>query len=192
LPDVRLDFGLLVALCMTYDHYGIGHTDTITRCWYVVDAIKKHPRSAIKYLDDHGVQHFITDGFHKVSGANFPCFTEAIDGILIWIHRPSDKDCEEVGRSPGKLMCGWKEKRWLKCQAVCNVRGCLLNILIVYQQGTTSDCLAFKGMTLFKNESGHFGFRIVIFSDHAYLNTPYMATPYAVVKFLPLAVANTN
>jgi hypothetical protein len=148
----------------------------------VVDAINKHPRFAIKYPDDHGAQGSIADGFHKVSGANFQCCAGAIDGILIWIHRLSDKDCEVVGCSPGTFMRGRKKKFGLNCQAVCDVRGRFLDISIVYP-GSTSDCLAFKGMTLFqKLEAGILTPGLCVFGDNAYLNTPYMATPYAAVS----------
>jgi hypothetical protein len=145
LPDVRLvraihwfAGGSLYDIMITNS---IGHTDTINSCWKMVDALNKHFRFAIKYPDDHGLQHSIADGFHKVSGANFQCCAGAIDGILIWIHRPSDKDCEAVGCSPGKFMGGRKKKFGLNCQAVCNVRERFLGILIV--------------------GSGHFGSRIV-------------------------------
>jgi hypothetical protein len=77
-PDVRL----ASAICCWfaggsfYDimtTYGIGHTDTVNSCWYVVDAVNEHPDFAIKYPDDHAVQHSIAVGFQRVSGANFQC-----------------------------------------------------------------------------------------------------------------------
>jgi hypothetical protein len=46
-----------------------------------------------------------------------------------------------------------------------------------------SDCLAFEGMTLFqKLEAGISAPGLRVFGDNAYLNTPYMATPYASVS----------
>jgi hypothetical protein len=45
--------------------YGIGHTNAINSCWYVVDAINKHPAFAITYPDDHDAQHCLADGFAK-------------------------------------------------------------------------------------------------------------------------------
>jgi hypothetical protein len=185
-PDVRLACAIRwFAGGSLYDimtTYGIGHTDTMNSCWYVVDAINKHPRFAIKYPDDHNVQRRIADGFHKVSGANFQCCAGAIVGILICIHKPSDKDCNEAGCSPGKFRCGRKKKFGLNCQAVCDVRGRFLDLSIVYP-GSTSDCLAFEGMTLFqKLEAGILAPGLCIFGDNAYLNTPYMATPYPAVS----------
>jgi hypothetical protein len=75
-----------------------------------------------------------------------------------------------------------KEKYRLNCQAVCDVRGCFLDISILYP-GSTSDCLAFEGMSLFqKLEGGILVPGLCIFSDNAYLNTPYLATPYSAVS----------
>ena len=49
--------------------------------------------------------------------------------------------------------------------------------------GSTSDCLAFEEMALFqKLEEGILAPGLCIFGDNAYINTPYMATPYANVS----------
>ena len=185
-PDVRL----ACAICWfaggsVYDimtTYGIGHTDTINSCWYVVDAINRHPLFAITYPEDHDKQLSIAKGFANVSTADFRCCAGAIDGILIWIHKPSPKDCDDAGCSSGKFFCGRKKKFELNCQAVCDVRGRILDISILYP-GSTSDCLAFEGMSLFqKLERGILAPGLCLFGDNAYLNTPYMATPYAAVS----------
>ncbi len=106
----------------------------------------------------------------------------AIDGILIWVHKPSPKDCVDAGCSSGKFFCGRKKKFGLNCQAVCDVWGRILDILILYS-GSTSDCLAFEGISLFhKLEDGILAPGLCIFGNNAYLNTPYMATPYAAVS----------
>ncbi|KAI2506747.1 nuclease [Fragilaria crotonensis] len=129
--------------------YGIGHTDAIDSCWYVVDAINSHP-----YPEEHDKQQSIAEGFRQVSGAIFACCAGAIDGILIWIHKPSERDSAKSGCSSGKFMCTRKKKFGLNCQAVSDVRGRILDISIMYPR-STSDCLAFEGMNLFqKLESG--------------------------------------
>ena len=33
--------------------YGIGHTDTIFSCWYLIDAINQQPNFNIEYPTDH-------------------------------------------------------------------------------------------------------------------------------------------
>jgi hypothetical protein len=88
----------------------------------------------------------------------------------------------DIGCDEGKFYCGRKKKFGLNCQAVCNVKGRILNISILYP-GSTSDCVAFESMSLFqKLEDGLLAPGLCIFGDNAYLNTPYRATPYAAVS----------
>ena len=162
--------------------YGIGHTDAINSIWHVVDAVNRHPKYNIAYPDDHNKQRSIARGFQRVSKAGFDCCAGAVDGILIWTHKPSPKDCDNAGCSSGKFLCGRKKKFGLNCQAVCDVRGRILDLSIRYP-GSTSDCLAFEGMSLFHRlEAGILAPGLCLFGDNAYLNTPYMATPYAAVS----------
>ena len=185
-PDVRLACAIRwFSGGSAYDlmtTYGIGHSDTIRSYWYVVDAINSHPNFKIEYPEDHEKQRQIARGFQNVSKAGFKCCAGAVDGILIWIHKPSKKDCMDVGCNDGKFMCTRKSKFGLNCQAVCDVRGRILDISIMYP-GSTSDCLAFEGMSLFHRlENGLLAPGLCIFGDNAYLNTPYLATPYAAVS----------
>ena len=183
LPDVRLACairwfagGSAYDLMMTY---GIGHSDTIRSYWCVVDAINSHPKFKIEYPKNHDEQRQIASGFEKVSHAGFMCCAGAIDGILIRIYKPSKKDCMDIGCNDGKFMCSRKSKFGLNCQAVCDVRGRILDISIIYP-GSTSDCLAFAGMLLFHQlENGLLAPGLCIFGDNASLNMPNMATPYA-------------
>ena len=117
--------------------YGLGHTDTINSYWYVVDAINKHAGFNIMYPDNHDKQRSIAQAFYEVSSAG------AVDGILIWIHKPSENNCTNAGCSSGKFFCGRKKKYELNCQAVCDIRRRILDISILYP-GSTSDCLHSK------------------------------------------------
>jgi hypothetical protein len=95
-PDVRLACAIRwFSGASAYDlmtTYGIGHSDTVQSYWYVVDAINSHPKFNIEYPKDHDDQRQIARGFHNVSSAGFRRCAGAIDGILIWIHKPSKKD----------------------------------------------------------------------------------------------------
>ena len=66
-PEVRLACALRwFAGGSVYDimtTYGIGHTDAINSCWYVVDAINSHPSFKKAYPHDHSIQHSIAEGF---------------------------------------------------------------------------------------------------------------------------------
>jgi hypothetical protein len=185
-PEVRLACALRwFAGGSVYDimtTYGISHTDTLLSVWYVVDAVNNHPSLQIVYPADHEEQRSIARGFLRVSAANFGCCAGAIDGILIWIHQPSPADCIEAGCDTRKFFCARKHKFGLNCQAVSDARGKILDLYILYP-GSTSDILAFEGMSLFhKLENGLLAPGLCVFGDNAYINTPYMATPYAVVS----------
>jgi hypothetical protein len=89
--------------------YSIGHTDTIKSVWYVVGAVNRHPRFNIVYPDNHDKQRSIARGFQNVSSAGINCCAGAVDGILIWTHKPSPKDCMEARCGPVKFLCGRKK-----------------------------------------------------------------------------------
>lgn len=158
--------------------YGIGFNEVLRSVWRVVDAVNNYPAFRIEYPACHKKQKQIARLFGEKSGAGFQCCAGAIDGILIWTHKPMEKDCEEAGCVDGKFHCGRKGKYGLNCQAVCNVRGRFLDLSILYP-GSTSDCLAFEGMSLYERlESGLLHKSLCLFGDNAYLNAKYMATPY--------------
>jgi hypothetical protein len=50
--------------------FGIGHSDVINSCWYVVDAVNRHPRFTIKYTEDQDTQYSIAEGFRQVLSAD--------------------------------------------------------------------------------------------------------------------------
>ena len=84
--------------------YGIGPSDTIRSYWHVVNAINSHPNIKVEYPKDHEDQQQIALGFQNISSAGFKCCAGVIDGILIWIHEPSKKDCIYFGCNNGKFM----------------------------------------------------------------------------------------
>jgi hypothetical protein len=157
----------------------IGFIKTINSIWYVVDAINSNKDFNLSYPTNHDEQHAIAEGFRKVSGAGFNCCAGAIDGILIWTHKPHEKDCLIVGCNSGKFLCGRKHKFGMNCQAVCNVHGKFLEMSILYP-GATSDCLAFEGMSFYnKLENGVLAPGLCLFGDNAYINASFMATPFS-------------
>ncbi len=97
---------------------------------------------------------------------------------MIWTHKPSEKDAKKAGVGRKKFLCGRKGKFGLNCQAISDVCGRMLNISIVYS-GASLDCLEFEGSDIFLQlEAGLLHDNLVLFSDNAYLNSPYMAKPY--------------
>lgn len=73
----------------------------------------------------------------------FGCCGGCIDGIVVWTHKPSKEDCEEIGVSEAKFFCGRKHKFGLNMQAICNHKKQFLDISIIYG-AATSDLMAFE------------------------------------------------
>ena len=147
--------------------------------WYVVEAVNEFQMFDIKYPESAEEQRKIAMEFQKVSAANFNICAGAIDGILIWIKKPTSANAERAGSGQMRFLCGRKGKFGLNCQAVSDVRGRFLDISIGYG-GSSSDCLAFEASSLYHRceHEGLMKNRLVLFGDNAYLNTKYMETPY--------------
>lgn len=165
--DVAPLFGLSVAAVYKY-------------VWEVIDAINSLAELAIIYPSSHAKQQQIANGFAAKSMASFDCCAGAVDGILIWIERPSKSQCSIAKVDPSKFFCGRKHKFGLNCQAVCDSEKRFLDISIQFP-GSTADCIAFEGMDLYRRlrEDNFLKDGLCLFGDNAYLNSPFMATPYS-------------
>ncbi len=99
--------------------------------------------------------------------------------MLIWTHRPSVRDSNFSSVGTVKYLCARKGKYGLNCQAVCDVDSKFHDISITYP-GSPSDCLAFEGSALHSRlENNLLHKSLCLFSDNAYVNTPYMATAFS-------------
>ena len=162
--------------------YDISHSQMMESVWYVVEAVNNIDEFKIEYPESAEEQEKIAQEFNCVSAANIDICAGAIDGILIWMAKPTSKQAEKAMVNQGKFLCGRKGKFGLNCQAVSNVRGKILDISIAYG-GSSSDCLAFERSELFDRcEAGLMKNGKILFGDNAYLNTQYMATPYTNVS----------
>ena len=158
--------------------FGISHTDVFSSVWSVVDAVNQVKEFFIVYPEDHDKQKQIAAEFQAVSQAGFTTCAGAVDGILIWIHKPTQTEAQKCGVGQLKFYCGRKNKFGLNCQAVSDVRGRFLEMSMTYG-GSTSDCLAFEGSKLYQRlEEGLLVDGLCLFGDNAYINAPYMATPF--------------
>ncbi len=160
--------------------FGISHTSVFDSVDYVIEAVNQCKALDLEFPSDHEKQREIANGFLKKSPlAGFACCVGTIDGIVIWTHKPTKKDCEEMGVSESKFFCGRKHKNGLNMQAVCNDKKQFTDISIRYG-ASTSDLLAFEVSEL-RHKLGRPGFLadgLCLFGDNAYINTPFMATPY--------------
>jgi DDE superfamily endonuclease len=187
-PNGRIDSSVRLACAIRYfaggspydlaPLYGIAHAEIFFSLWYVVEAINNHPPFFIQYPEDVEKQLKIAKEFEGVSGIPFKNCAGAVDGILIWIEKPTEENAKKAGIGRKKFLCSRKNKFGLNCQAVADKRGRLLDISIKYG-GSSSDCLAFEASDLCRRlENGLMHPGLVLFGDNAYINTQYMATPF--------------
>ena len=94
----------------------------------------------------------IAQVFEQASAVGFSNCAGAVDGVLIWIIKPTKKDASAAGIGRKKFLCGQKGKFGLNCQAVSDVSGRILDISIVYG-GASSDCMAFEASDLFHDKT---------------------------------------
>ena len=133
--------------------FGISHTEVLESVWYVVEAINVLPEFFVSYPSDPEEQKRIAANFRAASAVEFDNCAGAIDGVLIWIHRPTMKDAKAAGIGMKKLFCGRKHKFGLNCQAVADKRGRFLDVSVNYG-GSSADCLAFEASDLFQRLEG--------------------------------------
>mgnify|MGYP002784929136 FL=1 len=158
--------------------FGVGNTDAFYSVWIVVEAVHRTSLFNLIFPQDHDAQRTLAQQFRMRSQAGFDCCVGAVDGILIWILQPKATCCKESKCDATKFFCGRKHKFGLNCQAVSDCRGRFLDMSIRYP-ASTSDCLAFESSALFgRLQSGLLAEGLCIFGDNAYLNSPFLATPY--------------
>jgi hypothetical protein len=159
--------------------HGISVTEVHQSVWQVVNAVNKCSDLKFEFPEDWAAQRLVAAGFEKKSRAGFSICAGAIDGLLIWIEKPTEYDCELAKCGAKKFFCGRKKKFGLNMQGTCDSHGRFLDVMIEHP-GATSDYLAFSTSVL-KHKLERNGFlapELTLFGDNAYVNTSYMATPY--------------
>ena len=101
--------------------YGIAYCEVHNSVWFVVEAVNSHLPFFIEYPADVEKQLKIAQQFKNVSGIPFENCAGAIDGILIWIEKPTEKEAKKAGIGRKKFLCTRKNKFGLNCQAVAVV-----------------------------------------------------------------------
>ena len=86
--------------------HNIAYSEVYKSVWLVVDAVNQHPQFHIEYPHLHWKQRDIARNFQKRSKAGFGNCGGCIDGVLIWMEKPSERDCEEAGVASGKFFMG--------------------------------------------------------------------------------------
>jgi len=158
--------------------HGISPTEVQHSIWIMVDAVNKCRELNIEFPTDHAEQRRIAEGFRALSSVRFDCCVAALDGLLIWIPRPTISQCQHVAISAMKFMCG-RKKFGLNMQAASNARGRFLDVTID-TPGAMSDYLSFQ-MSNFRKKLETPGFLVeglCVFGDAAYVNTMFLAAPF--------------
>ncbi len=85
--------------------FGVSHSSIFDCVWIVVEAINSVSAMTIEYPSDVEEQKKTARGFCNASKVKFGCCAGAVDGILIWMHKPSMKEADATGVSQKKFLC---------------------------------------------------------------------------------------
>ena len=77
--------------------YGVSHTIILDSVWCVVDTVNQLPEFHIEYPRSQAEQKKIAKGFEEKSEVGFTNCAGCIDGLLIWTHKPSEKEAKRAG-----------------------------------------------------------------------------------------------
>ncbi|KAL7480317.1 hypothetical protein ACHAW6_006010 [Cyclotella cf. meneghiniana] len=122
----------------------------------------------------------------KKSSIVIDCCIGAIDGMLVWMNKPTTFDQENIGFRPTKFFCGRKMKHGLNTMGVCDSQW-RFTWIEVNMPGAASDFHAFNQSSLKKKleTEGFLHPCYCLFGDNAYVNTQYMCTPWRNVSSGP-------
>jgi len=77
--------------------YGISHASVYESIWTVIEAVNSCDEFSIEYPASETAQLKIAHEFENVSEVKFNNCAGAIDGILIWILKPSEEIANDAG-----------------------------------------------------------------------------------------------
>ncbi len=159
--------------------HGVGYKEVYISVWQVVDAINICPDLQIVFPASHDEQKKIARGFRAKSRASFSNCVGCIDGMLVWTNKPNKNSARDAGFGEAKFFCGRKKKFGLALQAICDHKRRFLDVEVGHP-ASTSDYLCFttSEIHLKLREKGFLADGLCLYGDNAYVNTPFMATPY--------------
>jgi hypothetical protein len=108
--------------------HGISHSEVFVSVWQVVDAVNECPGLAFGFPKCHDEQRKTALAFKEKSEIGIDCCVGAVDSLLIWIEKPSSRDCEFASCGAKKFFCGHKHKFGLNLQGTCDARGRFLDL----------------------------------------------------------------
>lgn len=159
--------------------HGVSHSEVFRSIWRVVDAILACEELSFEFPSDHNKQRQLAGGFQRKSQPQFDCCVAAIDGMLLWMEKPSPGECDRAGCGAKKFFCGRKHKFGLNLQGTCDSECRFLDVCIKHP-ASTSDFLSFTTSALYRKleQKDFIAPGLCLFGDAAYTNGRYFATPY--------------
>ena len=163
--------------------HGTSHSEVFNSAWKVVDAVNMCPSLSFSFPESHAEQQRLAAGFQTLSKPKFDCCIGCVDGMLLWLERPTEIECEKAKCGAKKFLCGRKSKFGLNFQGTCDAECGFLDVSMRHP-GSTSDFLAFSASSLYyKLETPNFlAPGLCLFGDAACVNCRYFATPYKAVS----------
>ena len=120
--------------------HGVSYCSVFSSVWGVVDAVNSTEGLAF-YFPSHQQQVKIATGFQGMSGAMFSNVIGALDGILIWMIKPSFSWCRVSECGEAQYKCHRKDKFGMNMQAMCDHK-LRFTWIDIQWPGSTSDYLA--------------------------------------------------
>lgn len=160
--------------------HGVSMSTVYRSVWGVVDAVNKTQGMSFSFPDAEG-QRKIANGFLRKSGAKFDKVVGAIDGLLIWMTKPSFAFCRKVNVGEANWRCHRKDKFGFNMQAICdhNLKFTWINM---DWPGATSDYMAWVTSDLCRAMEHNDVTKIILpgytlVGDNAYVKKRYMSVP---------------
>ena len=155
--------------------HAIQVTDFYLSVWAVVDATNRCSSLNFQFPTTESECQVISTEFSARSKAGFTNCIGCIDGLLIWLEKPSKNN----GVDTGKFYCGQKGKFGLNFQGICDARQQFTYISIQHPTSAL-DYLSFVTSSLYgylTNEETSLPSGYCLYGDNAYINDTYMAVP---------------
>ena len=190
--EIPLDLKLSIALRYfaggdVYDimiSHGVSHSAVYACIWAVVDAVNGTKQLKISFPTDHQEQKEMARRFAVKSQASFDCCVGAIDGMLVWVTRPTRTECDRIKVGAARFFCGRKKKYGVALQAVCDAERRFTDVYIGLP-ASASDHLVFSQSPLKTKleRDGILAPGLALFGDAAYMNNKYMVAPFRNASF---------
>ena len=164
--------------------HAVGKMDFYRSIWAVVHATNECSFLDFQFPSTLAECQSISKEFSSRSKAGFTNCIGCIDGLLIWLEKPSKDQCNEVGVDSGKFLCGRKGKFGLNLQGICDARRRFTYISIQHP-ASASDYLAFVTSALYgrlTNDETRLPNGYCLYGDNAYINDSFMTMPYPMIS----------